>query len=105
MRVLFAESDGGLFPEHFWPMIAALAVVFVIALGLKLLGWRVIDWITPGNLGEELLGKPETRDPMAPAYVLKPEKKPNVALAIVVGAMFLGLSFILGCTIIGVMVH
>lgn len=98
MHLLLADSDGGLFPEHFWVMILALVTVFVIALGLKLLGWRVIDWITPGNLGEELIGK---------EYV-SPEnagKEPNVALAIVVGAMFLGLSFILGCTIIGVMVH
>ena len=47
----------------------------------------IVDKLTPYDLWAEIV-----------------EKK-NVALAIVVGAMFLGYSIILGCTVIGVLMH
>lgn len=84
-------------PEYFWVMLLALVLVAAVAGLLATLGWRVIDWITPGNLNGQLLGTPAENG--------KPERAPNVALAIVVAAMFLGFSFILGCTVIGVLVH
>lgn len=92
-------TEPGVLPPYFWVMLLALVLVAAVAGLLATLGWRVIDWITPGNLNGQLLGTPG--DPKAGT----PERAPNVALAIVVAAMFLGFSFILGCTVIGVLVH
>ncbi len=86
------------FPEHFGTMLLALVIVFALVMVLYMFGYKLIDRITPGNLCRELLG----RDP---AQTVAEPHKPNVALAIVVAAMLLGLSIILGCTILGVMVH
>jgi uncharacterized membrane protein YjfL (UPF0719 family) len=85
-------DGGGFFPPYFAVMILALVIIFLVACVLKIVSWRVIDWITPGDLGKELLGN-------------RPDGKPNVALAIVVAGMFLGLSITLGCTVIGVLNH
>lgn len=96
--MLLANSDAvvestGLFPPYFGVMLLALAIVFALALVLNLLAFRVIDWITPGNLSKEILGDSAQG------------KQPNIALAVIVAAMFLGLSIVLGCTVIGVMGH
>jgi hypothetical protein len=79
-------------PPHFGIMLIAVTIVFGLSLILFTLGWRVIDWITPGKLDDEIVPK----DPI---------KRPNIALAIIVSAMIVGLSIVLGCTIVGVMVH
>ncbi len=87
-----------IFPEHFGTMLLALVIVFTVVMLLFFIGIRLIDKATPGDLTKELLG----RSPNVPA----PEPhKPNIALAIVVASMVLGLSMILGATILGVMVH
>lgn len=96
-------QNQGVFPEYFGTMLLALVIVAAVATVLAVLGWRVIDWITPGNLNTQLLGDPGNTDPMQGAP--RPRRDPNLPLAVVVASMFLGFSLILGCTIIGVMVH
>lgn len=86
-------TESGFFPPYFGVMLLALVLTFVVGVLLQLVGYKVIDRITPGNLCKELTGEG------------RPDGKPNVALALVVAAMFLGMSITMGCTIIGVMVH
>lgn len=93
--ILFAsetvtESVMGL-PPYFPTMLLALVLVFILLMLLFVIGWRVIDRITPGKLDEEILGSQK--------------KQPNVALAIVVASMVLGVSVVLGCTVIAVLNH
>ncbi len=90
----------GFFPEYFGTMLLAMVLVFAIGLALFAFGWRAVDWITPGCLTKELLGGTETD-----AADGKKIKQPNMALAIVVGSMLLGLAMVLSATIIGVLVH
>lgn len=80
-----------LFPEHFWIMMLALVVIFGLTMVLFMIGWRVIDWITPGDLNAEILGTNG--------------RPPNLALASVAGSMVVGMALVLGCTIIGVLIH
>ena len=87
--MLFAES--GLFPDYFGGMLAALAVVFAVVMFLFAIGYRVIDAMTPGKLNDELLGSST--------------KQPNLALAVVVGSLVLGTAIVLGCTVVGTLVH
>ena len=68
------------------PLINALLLTIIfsaVGLGILLGGFRVIDACTLGSLSKELV-----------------ENK-NVALAIVVGAMILGLAFIIAAAISG----
>jgi hypothetical protein len=62
-------------------------VYFLLALLMLAIGYKVVDFITPGNLGNELLG------------VNRIESQPNYALAIVAGALLLGLSIIIAAAI------
>jgi hypothetical protein len=91
-----AQQDG-ILPSHFWPMILGLVIVFAVAMILYMVAWRVIDKITPGDLDGQIIG--------TPAKDGHPERAPNLALAIVVGAMLIGMSVILGCTILAVLMH
>ncbi len=84
------DSLAGMFPPYFGVMLLALVVVAAVAAVLMLLGYKVIDKITPGNLSHELLGR------------LSP---PNLALALVVASMIIGGAMILSATIIGVLLH
>lgn len=90
-------TTSGFLPPYFGAMVLALVLVAAIAGVLAMIAWKVIDRITPGNLDGQLLG--------TPAADGKPERAPNLALAVVVGAMFMGFSFVLGCTVVGVLVH
>jgi len=83
-------------PDYFPRMVLALVTVFAVVMLLYLLGWKVIDWITPGDLGKEMLGYGR-KEGIA--------TRPNVALAIVVAAMILGLAMILAATVVGVLLH
>jgi len=58
-------------------LVAAIAFPFI---------WKLIDKITPGDLDKELLGD-------------NAQKQPNVALAIVVGAMVLAFGLIIAAAI------
>jgi putative membrane protein len=61
-----------------------LTVLFsVLGLGILLAGYRVIDLCTPGSLGKELIDNK------------------NVALALVVASMILGLAYIIAAAIAG----
>jgi len=84
-------ADHGVLPSYFWTMLLAVALVFLVSMVLYVIGWRVIDKITPGVLNKELV--PEG---------IKP---PNEALALVVSAMVLGMSLVLAATIHGVLTH
>lgn len=83
----------GLFPPYFWIMIAAVIIIAGICGSLMIPGWRLIDYVTPGKLNEEIV-PPEGST-----------KQPNMALAMIVTGMIVGFSFIIGCTIIGVLMH
>lgn len=91
-------TEAGFFPPYFGTMLVALVVVFAVVMLLFLVGYRVINWITPGDLCKELLGHDPKAPPAGPY-------KPNVALAIVVAAMLIGVSLILGLTVHGVLTH
>ena len=78
-------------PDYFGTMVAAITLIFMVVMVLFFVGWRAIDKITPGNLNNELV-------PVQP-------RAPNVALAIVVGSMILGMSIVLGLVVHGVLTH
>lgn len=92
--ILFAQetvTEAPTFPPYFWIMLVAVVIVSLLGMLIQAIGWRVIDKITPGKLDEEILGTAT--------------KQPNVALAIVVAGMFIGLSLIVAFTIHGVLTH
>lgn len=62
---------------------AAMAGVGVLL--FLLLAPKLIDWVTPGDLKAELLGKNG--------------RPPNLALAVVVAAMFLGVALIVAAAV------
>lgn len=93
---MFADVSPGFLPDYFWVMLLALVIVAVVASLLMFGMWWVIDKITPGDLARQLLG-----EPVQPGQT----RGPNLALAVVVGTMFLGFSIIIGCTVIGVLAH
>lgn len=62
------------------PVTAAYAVVGLV---LALLSYQIIDWITPGRLSKKIA------------------EEGNVALAIVVGALMLGVCIIIAAAIAG----
>jgi uncharacterized membrane protein YjfL (UPF0719 family) len=82
--VLFAEETGLLSSQRFWEGFAATILWVVLALGLLLLAVKIMDLITPRLDIQVELG----------------EKK-NVAVAIVVAATILGVSYIVGQAIVG----
>ena len=84
--------ETGILPHYFGPMLLAVTIVFAVSMFLFLFGWRIIDWITPGKLNEELVPADQN-------------KKPNVALAIVIAAMLVSVAYVLGSTIQGVLQH
>ncbi len=82
---LFATAE--FFAPTFLPSLATSAVFALAALVLFVPFWKFIDWLTPGNLNDELLGSPLAG------------KQPNVALAVVVGALVLGFCLIIAAAI------
>jgi hypothetical protein len=101
---LFANADetvataAGLFPPNWQQGLLGSTVYFVLALAFLLVGYIVIDWITPGKLCHQLLGS--TWDKNTKEWVRHtPDGQPNRALAAVVGAMFLGLCIIIAAAI------
>lgn len=91
-------ASSGFFPAYFPAMMLALVFVFVVVMILFFVGYRVIDKITPGDLSYQLLGHDPKNPPVAP-------HKPNVALAIVVASMVLGMSILIGLVAHGVLTH
>jgi putative membrane protein len=58
-------------------------VYSIIGLAMAILAYKIIDWITPGNISEQIA------------------KENNVALAIVVGSLVLGVCIIIAQVIGG----
>lgn len=85
-----ATSSEGVFSmftsETLHGMIGSV-VYFLIGLVLLAIGYKVVDFITPGNLSTELLGTNRAGG------------VPNYALAIVAGSMLFGLCIIIAAAI------
>jgi len=79
-------------PDYFGSMLLGFGVMFVVVLAALWVLYKVIDYITPGCLCDELLGRNSSG-------------KPNVALALVAGSMFVGAGLALGFTVLGVLTH
>lgn len=81
MRFLLAQTEiTGLLPwppNTLWEAALAAVVFGLIGIGLALIGFKVFDRITPGNLEEEIL------------------QKNNLAAAIVTAAFILGVCIII----------
>ena len=77
MSLLFAaEEVSQFFPERFWPGIAGSAIFGLVGIVLLLLGYWLFDLITPRiDVQKELCEK-------------------NVAVAVVIGALLLGIAYI-----------
>jgi putative membrane protein len=65
-------------PEDFWPAIFGVIVLGLVTLALVVLGFKVFDWLTPRiDVQKELA------------------EKQNVAVAIVVAAIILGVCYVM----------
>jgi putative membrane protein len=71
-------------PDNFGMAIGSAIVFGLIGIMLMMLGFKIFDWITP---------KIDVETELA--------EKHNIAVAIVVGAVFLGISIILACVLVG----
>lgn len=112
MLGLFANADVAapvvenvsLFPPNFWAGILGTTIYALLAFALFPLAWKVLDWITPGDLNKQLLGTTmEKNDKIGGGQLTEvkhtPDGKPNTALAIVVGFLALGFCIILAAAI------
>jgi putative membrane protein len=77
-----------LFAEIWRPSTMTEGLLSVVAFGaigiiMAIIGFKLFDWITPGNLGEEITSKN------------------NMAAAILAGAVVLGVSIIMAAAIHG----
>ena len=82
MQMLLAQT------QSWHPASMSEALLSVVAFGaiglvLAIVGFKVFDWITPGNLGEEIT------------------TKQNIAASIMAGAVIIGISIILHAAIAG----
>ncbi len=77
-------QEAGVAPHHSFLGGIVLTVVYsALGIAMACVAFRVIDWITPGDLGQELA-----------------EQK-NMALAILAGAFVLGVCIIIAAAILG----
>ena len=77
----------GMLPPDFWQGVMGTGIYFAIAMLLFFAAYKVVDWITPGDLDKQLLGT-EGGD-----------GKPNIALGIVVAGMFVAIGMIIAAAI------
>lgn len=68
-------------PESLREAALASVVFGLIGIGLAILGFKLFDWLTPGNFQEEVL------------------QKNNIAAAIVAGAFLIGVSLIVAAVV------
>lgn len=105
MLGLFANADAAaevvqtasLFPANFWSGILGTVIYALLAAALFPLFYKLLDWVTPGDLNKQLLGT--TKDKQGVETLHTPDGKPNVALAVVVGLLGLGFCIILAAAI------
>ncbi len=76
---LFAQTTMSEFSAEFFSTIIYSAVGIVMAV----IGFKVVDWLTPGDLAEEVA------------------HKENRALAVLAGSMMLGVCIIIASAVIG----
>ena len=88
---LFADvtTHTGFFPDEFLPSLVMSVIFAVVALFLFAAFWKFIHWVTPGDLDREILGTKEGAE----------AKPPNIALAIIVGALAIGFCQIIAAAI------
>ena len=81
MHVLLAQAENpGLFPwppNTLWEAALATVVFGLLGIGLAVLGFKIFDRVTPGNLEEEIV------------------KKNNIAAAIITAAFIIGVCLII----------
>ena len=106
MLGLFANADAvvtpvvenaSLFPPNFWAGILGTTIYALLAAALFPLFWKLLDWVTPGDLNAQLLGSTKDKNNIVTQHT--PDGQPNKALAIVVGLMALGFCIILAAAI------
>lgn len=85
-------EKASMFPDNFWQGLLGSSIYALLALVLFPLFWKIIDWVTPGDLNGQLLGTMKS-------VAHTPDGKPNMALAVVVGLMALGFCVILASAI------
>lgn len=83
LPAIFAASDDGLFTTvHYWEGVASSVIYSLLGIALMLLAMKIFDWISP---------KIDVQTELA-------EKK-NTAVAIVVAAVILGVSYVVATAI------
>ena len=87
-----------LFPANFWAGLLGTVIYALVAAVLFPIFWKLLDWVTPGDLNKQLLGHTISREGVVTHHTANGQ--PNLALAIVVG--FLGLGF---CHILAAAIH
>jgi putative membrane protein len=80
-NLLFAV-DEGFFPERFWQGFLSSILFGLLGIALILFGFKLFDWITP---------KIDVQKELA--------EKHNIAVAIVVGAMIIGVCYLVATAI------
>ncbi len=80
MYTLFAEIWH---PANMYEALLSAICFGAVGIILAIIGFKLFDWITPGNLGEEITSKN------------------NMAAAILAGAVVLGVSIIMAAAIHG----
>lgn len=96
---LFAQTEAasaGFLPAEFWPSLLMAAIYVVVALVFFAIFWKVIHFITPGDLDREILGHDEEKKLDGTVVSREP---PNIALAIIVGCMVIGFCMIITAAI------
>lgn len=68
-------------PTSLWDALFASTLFGLLGIVLAILGFKLLDWVTPGKLQEEIL------------------QKGNIAASILVGAFLIGLCIILAAAI------
>lgn len=63
--------------------VAATIIYSLVGILMATLGFKVVDWLTPGDLADDI------------------SNKENLALAIVAGAMILGICVIIASAVVG----
>ncbi len=86
-----------LFPVNFWSGILGTIIYALLAAALFPLFWKLLDWVTPGDLNSQILGTTKDKNGVTKSHTV--DGKPNLALAIVVGFMALGFCVILAAAI------
>jgi putative membrane protein len=66
-----------------WDGVLQTVIYSLIGIAMAILGFKVVDWITPGKMTEKIA------------------KEGNVAMAILVGSLILGICIIIGQVIGG----